>query len=696
MKKLNGKILALALALTLLVCGIVAITASAETSGETPTVAIKMKNVSFTAAPTLAFAVEYTNCEAENLTMTVINAADDADVYTVKSNETVTVSGTTYSVFYLNRGINPKDVAAEYLVQVSVDGTDVKSEVVKYSILQFALEGMLATTDAKEYARYESIVTYAKSIQEWLEPDGKFTGTPADEYFYIKATGAKDVVNGIYSGSKEVTLEYDTTSLGAESITGWKLTTNNGGVKSTTVVPDGATVTISESTEITPAFAPVETFDKGYGSYVTDISNSSLIKVQNGELVMTANNGAQDFFRVNFMNDSASKTYVFQSDIYLDFAYALDSDVGSDDTLYFHFKNASNADIVKLSVTKGDTADSAKIALLNNYGAAEAISDSMPVALVNNTFNLKIETYYLDTYSVLKFYINGALAGIREINSAENLSFIRPTSGTNSEFLAKFDNVSFYKSDKAYKYETPGLYQNFENGESSKVTNEVPSGATVGIQTIKGANGEDTKAYVLNKTANGNDSIHVAYTNKANTTAVYESDVLFDHSSGDAHLVFYLGTAATTSDYAYAINMYYANGVLNVRDRIAGNTHGKTVATNVKDGEWFRLRIEYTEISDTEILAVVYINGEVVYVSDNCYTQTNTHDDCTWPIFGGSGTHITSNNNVWGTVSRITIRTNNTTKGIVAIDNVLAQSIPTPDYDFEDSDYTNRVHAPQN
>ncbi|MBE6645940.1 MAG: hypothetical protein E7612_11330 [Ruminococcaceae bacterium] len=106
--------------------------------------------------------------------MTVINVNDENDHFTVKSNETVTISGTTYPVFYLNRGIDPKNAAEEYLVYVSVDGTEVKSDAVRYSILQFALEGMLTTTDAAEYARYESIVTYAKSIREWLAPDYDF------------------------------------------------------------------------------------------------------------------------------------------------------------------------------------------------------------------------------------------------------------------------------------------------------------------------------------------------------------------------------------------------------------------------------------------------------------------------------------------------------------------------------------------
>ena len=700
MKNLKSKVLALSLSLALLVCGIIAVTASAETASDTPTVAIKMKNVSFTSSPTLAFAVEHTNCDAADLTMTVINVNDENDHFTVKSNETVTISGTTYPVFYLNRGIDPKNVAEEYLVYVSVDGTEVKSDVVRYSILQFALEGMLTTTDAAEYARYESIVTYAKSIQEWLTPEGKFTGTPADEYFYIKATDAKDVASGIYSGAQEITLEYDTTSLNAEAITGWKLTTNEGGVKSSTVVPDGATVTISESTEITPAFAPVETFDSGFGSYVYNISSASRVYVQNGELVMSTDNGAQDYFRIKFMNDAEYKTYIFQSDIYVDFDYTDDDDVGAEDNLTFNFRNASNSTFMSFAVTKGDTDGTVKISLPNADGSESGTTSYMVAPLTNNIFNLKVEYYYFDTYAVAKFYINGALAGIRNVASAEVLDFIQPTTTTASEFLAKFDNVSLYKSDKAYVYQTPGIYENFEDGATANVGSgtSTKNNTAVNIETVTGADGESTKAFVVNKTASGNYYTNVRCTNRgANTTLVYQADMKLTLSSGD--LVFVLGNTGIDGDYAYRLHLRYSNGVIQVNDRTtSGSTNkGASVNTTAVKEEWFNIRIEYTEISDTEILAVTYINGEIVYVSDSCATLTNSYDDVTWPVFGGSGVHTSSNNNPWGTID--TVRIYNGTSAAtftLMLDNVLCQTIPTPDYDFAESDYTNRVHAPAN
>ena len=700
MKNLKSKVLALALSIALLVCGIIAITASAETASDTPTVAIKMKNVSFTSSPTLAFAVEHTNCDAADLTMTVINVNDENDHFTVKSNETVTISGTTYPVFYLNGGIDPKNVAEEYLVYVSVDDTEVKSDVVRYSILQFALEGMLTTTDAAEYARYESIVTYAKSIQEWLAPDGKFTGTPADEYFYIKATDAKDVASGIYSGAQEITLEYDTTSLNAEAITGWKLTTNEGGVKSSTVVPNGATVTISESTEITPTFAPVETFDNGLGSYVYNISSASRVYVQNGELVMSTDNGAQDYFRIKFMNDAAYKTYIFQSDIYVDFDYTDDDDVGAEDNLTFNFRNASNSTFMAFTINNGDTDGTVKISLPNADGSESGTTSYMVAPLTNNIFNLKVEYYYLDTYAVAKFYINGALAGIRNVASAEVLDFIQPTTTTASEFLAKFDNVSLYKSDKAYVYQTPGIYESFEDGATANVGSgtSAKNNTAVNIETVTGADGESTKAFVVNKTASGNYYTNVRCTNRgANTTLVYQADMKLTISSGD--LVFVLGNTGIDGDYAYRLHLRYSNGVIQVNDRTTSSStnKGASVNTTAVKEEWFNIRIEYTEISDTEILAVTYINGEIVYVSDSCATLTNNYDDVTWPVFGGSGVHTSSNNNSWGTID--TVRIYNGTSAAtftLMLDNVLCQTIPTPDYDFAESDYTNRVHAPAN
>ena len=168
-------------------------------------------------------------------------------------------------------------------------------------------------------------------------------------------------------------------------------------------------------------------------------------------------------------------------------------------------------------------------------------------------------------------------------------------------------------------------------------------------------------------------------------------------SSGD--LVFVLGNTGIDGDYAYRLHLRYSNGVIQVNDRTTSSAtnKGASVNTTAVKEEWFNIRIEYTEISDTEILAVTYINGEIVYVSDSCATLTNSYDDVTWPVFGGSGVHTSSNNNSWGTID--TVRIYNGTSAAtftLMLDNVLCQTIPTPDYDFAESDYTNRVHAPAN
>ena len=234
------------LALALLVCGAIGITASAETE---PTLTLK-KNVSFVDTPSLVFAVEGVEAEAD-VELRVYASAEATEYYTATAIEGgVVIDEVEYPAFYL-AGIYPKDIANEVYVK-AVSG-DKESAMLRYSILEFALEGIYTYTgvEGKEEVLdfFKNIINYSSSIQYMLSLSGKFDGINAADYRYVNITDGNVDGNSLFITTEDtVTVSY-TGSIGKEGTTtfnGWNTTID--GVKGTS----GTTITLGQVNKIEP------------------------------------------------------------------------------------------------------------------------------------------------------------------------------------------------------------------------------------------------------------------------------------------------------------------------------------------------------------------------------------------------------------------------------------------------------------
>ena len=243
MKKTNNyKFLALVISLALLVCGIITITASAAepvTANADASLAIYKKNVSFQNSPQLVFAVAYENCEPANITLDVWYGEKTGAATNVASFGNVTIDGAVYPAFAVDP-VDPKNI--DTIVYVQAKAGNVTSDVMRYSILEFAWSGIMNAGTDEAAAEYYNIIDYSASIQKWLA--GKFNGTPVGNYFYVKAEGvaldASGYDQGIFTSPVTFTL--------GESKLGWNVTTYANGTKTTEIKAGGSEITVSAST----------------------------------------------------------------------------------------------------------------------------------------------------------------------------------------------------------------------------------------------------------------------------------------------------------------------------------------------------------------------------------------------------------------------------------------------------------------
>lgn len=202
MKK--SKILVFVLTLALLIASVAAVTAMAEEN--TPSVEITSKNLSYEDNIRILFAVKAENIGESEVTLNFYEAdpQDGAEVketltalYTPENSANIGIEG--HYVFF-TPGLAAKFVSKQVYVQasVTVDGTEYKSEVERYSIVEYCYEMMAKeTTDAEDDERFMKVIEYGAAIQAFLTDDGKYEGALATDYKYVTVDGG--TLDGVYS-----------------------------------------------------------------------------------------------------------------------------------------------------------------------------------------------------------------------------------------------------------------------------------------------------------------------------------------------------------------------------------------------------------------------------------------------------------------------------------------------------------------
>ena len=158
MKKI--KIFVFVIALALLISGVIGVSTSAQSE---QSLSVVKKNVSFTDTPTLVFAIEAVGVRADDIELRVYDSPDSTDYYTANAMSNQVIGGIEYPAFYV-KGVYPKDISKE--VYVKAVAGDVESEMLKYSVLEYALEGISTYSNLEGKERllsfYQSSVIYLR------------------------------------------------------------------------------------------------------------------------------------------------------------------------------------------------------------------------------------------------------------------------------------------------------------------------------------------------------------------------------------------------------------------------------------------------------------------------------------------------------------------------------------------------------
>ena len=218
---MKNRIISLILALALIASVIPAIVVSAEEAAATPTLEIVSKNLSYESNIRLLFAVKSANVGDAEIKLNVyeedpVANADAAIKETVPVAYTESIGSYGECNVFFTTGIAAKFLQKQLYVQavVTVDGTTYKSQVERYSIVEYCHE-MIAkdSTDAAKDAKYMNVIEYGAAIQSFLADDKNADGTPkysgayATDYKYVTIKGGTldgKYDSGIYLAGEKV------------------------------------------------------------------------------------------------------------------------------------------------------------------------------------------------------------------------------------------------------------------------------------------------------------------------------------------------------------------------------------------------------------------------------------------------------------------------------------------------------------
>lgn len=199
----NFKILVLALSLVLIIGAVLMISASAD---EALSVSITKKNISYGDVVTVLFAVDDTKAGDNEVEVLYYlddpQSTPDAKAYTgVAYEKGYTEDGVTYPAFF-TAAFPAKDIGAQVYAQAHIVGTDVYSEIVRYSVVEY-LNKRLYVDDitANQQGLYESLLTYGAYAQKVLlnEDEDPYNDVTqfVDEMVYVSIEGG--TLDGKYS-----------------------------------------------------------------------------------------------------------------------------------------------------------------------------------------------------------------------------------------------------------------------------------------------------------------------------------------------------------------------------------------------------------------------------------------------------------------------------------------------------------------
>ncbi len=413
--------------------------------------------------------------------------------------------------------------------------------------------------------------------------------------------------------------------------------------------------------------------------------------------------------------------FVFETDVYFESAEG-SSCVGE---IFFTSAAVRGDHTLCLIITKYTANGKTYFSIGEGYDGLDGVKDSKIASGIhsNEWVNLRIELYKLETEGGLdikcKVYVNGKYKGTCDAGYVKEGEFadrkvgaVRYSHYRHSETTVYLDNGYLQAINKEYVKEdnyNPGEnlgpekidfedYMTFGDTTYIHAVAPVSPDANYSVQSVTGADGEATNAYVYDSNLGGQDTFRLqsygidldAKLTSANAFT-YDADMKleFNPNEPNGEIRVQLGSTGASSYHAYYMLMSLdkRSGKIALKD-IGVTYSGSTVITEVENGEWFNMRVEYYYISEAEMLVLTYINNKLVYVSNN-YNHNNTLGSVAWPVFKADKHTLPSGSKISG-IEKFMFTMPANTDVTIYLDNCIIRRCDLTPPEVKDGDYTSR------
>ncbi len=628
----NTKILVLVLSLALVLGAVAGITVSAaDETLETTSIAIKSANLSFVNEPALVFAVEHDG-DAANVSLNVWNSEPEenqAADYVVTDSFEQTIEGTAYTSFAVE-GKNPKNIY-EYVWVQAVAG-DVKSEIVRYSILQYALGGVVKGVNTE---RFQSIIDYSASAQKWLEYTDA-NGKTADEYVFVSVDGGTvdGYKNGVYPVGTQITPVGDGVAM-------WSVESDSNKYNSYY----GQPITLTSNTKITVNNS-VMTFEN-----CTDISDINGATLSTGAISSPYKISELDgnkVLTVDTKNDGSTNaqaqiilgmnnTITDAEAVVLEFDLYIEDRAAQKQVFAIEMRDTSNQRIVYLTIDSG---------LALNYVLPPVTTVSNANVTMDSWMKFRVEYLDLGETKGLKVYVNDNPVLVlddyvctynsptsREITAITNVRF-----DTYEELVTHFDNVVLMQE----KIENLDKVITFDNGEvSSNITVDSTYGAN--LEVVNDSEKGNVLKFESAATYGEGFTIPVLDKDTEYNCVAFEADISIDvlDNAGYPGVRFhFVNSAGNTARFELKRN----SGNIEFVQYTCSDHYSSPSVILSADGieNWFNFRIEYYGGDRDTVRTKVYLNGDLIFVSDDFISPVNNCSVCNTSVSPATVDSITT------------------------------------------------------
>ena len=663
------KILTLALTIAVLAIGFCFAASAAEEASEL-SVSIIKKNVSYSDYVKVLFAVDDTNAGGNDIELLyyledpAVNPNAEAKVgvvydkgYTDDKGTHDTTDDVTYPAFY-SAGFPAKEIDDQVYARAHIVGTDVYSDVVRYSVVEYLLERLYvdrATGDEK--GLYEYLLGYGAYAQKVLingndDPDDDIeSGKFITDYVLVGIEGG--TLDGKYD--QGIYFVGDKVYPQADGIATWNATVYDlsTGVGTTTEVNGSAAYSVTgftmftaktEGETPTPAYKPDLTDTAGrinWSDYSTALEYKNTAKLidywfpsgTDPQLVegapygvnsmvaklTTASAGNQDQFYVKTMSKSANATmYIFETDV------MIDPDVNS--TYEITFRNGSN--IAYTAYVSAGVEGAVTI-----YGKVKSDNNTAPISavtadgLVGNWFRFRME--YIDVTSTtakIRFYCNEGLIGeskeFTKTYSVSDLTQIIIAANSTAVGDMYIDNTKAAQYTPPYIPDMSDLAsrETYEDGDSINLfsyNNWInSSGAALPIVEAT-PYGTSSKVAFFAKSSASYEEVGFEQKTIPSATTIYrfETDMMF------SDLTSYIKCdLRTSSGEAIKFSFSISGDTIYLNSGHGTSNHIAAVASL---GEWFRFTVEcFTDDSGNNLVRF-FVNEKQVGTTYACSGAPN-------------------------------------------------------------------------